>query len=88
VPEYDRYGDFGDEKVYQPIPKKGNSIQYRLKTFDDEQDSEASQEDMDPQKRRGPKLIKFKQKKPSERLANQLKSEKDDKSDILDLYTP
>ena len=48
ITEYNRYEDFGDEAVYQPVPKKGNSIQYRLKTFDDEQDSDVSAEETDP----------------------------------------
>lgn len=94
VPDYERYGDYGDEtgQVYQPMPKKGtHTIKYRLKTFDDEHDSDVSLDETDSntdhQVRRGPKLIKFKQKKPSERLS-QLKAEKDDKNDILDLYTP
>lgn len=39
--------------------------------------------------RRGPKLIKFKQKKPSERLAlSQLKSEQSEANETLDIYTP
>ena len=80
-----RYGDYGDEEQYGQREEQKNTpnIKYRLKTFDDDQDSDNSF-DANSQKsgrnynqtRRGPKLIKFKQKKPSERLAlSQIKSE-------------
>lgn len=55
-----------------------NGAKYRLKTFDDEIESDNSFDEnaSGDNVRRGPKLIKFKQKKPSERLAlSQLKSE-------------
>lgn len=73
-------------------PKRpSNGIKYRLKTFDDEIESDMSFDEnaSGDNVRRGPKLIKFKQKKPSERLAlSQLKSEQSDKNEILDIYTP
>ena len=58
-----------------------------MKTFDDDSDQSSGGE---TQARRGPKIIKFKQKKPSERLAlSQLKSEKDDNQEgVEDLFTP
>ena len=88
--EYERYGDYEDE-VHTKQPMK--NIKYQLKTFDDDQESDFSyhsNESKELRERRGPKIIKFKQKKPSERLANsQLKgSDNDDKNNILDLYTP
>lgn len=54
--------------------KNTPSIKYRLKTFDDDIDSDLSfdENSSNPDRnntRKGPKLIKFKQKKPSERLA-------------------
>lgn len=77
VPEYERFGDFeeetysGDQVMPQQKKQPQHKIKYRLKTFDDDQDSDASQENNTGESgRRGPKLIKFKQKKPSERLAN------------------
>ena len=48
---------------------------YPMKTFDDDSDQSSG---VETQARRGPKIIKFKQKKPSERLAlSQLKSERE-----------
>ena len=79
-----KYGDYGDEDGYQQMEKREKNtpnIKYRLKTFDDDIDSDVSLDDnsSNPDRsnnRRGPKLIKFKQKKPSERLAlSQIKSE-------------
>jgi len=88
TPEYERYGDF--ETQEPAVKKPTRSIKYRVKTFNDEQNSdEISMDESDEVNRRGPKLIKFKQKKPSERMAAQIQSsEKDDKNDIIDLYTP
>ena len=87
VPEYDRFQDPDSESMDEIHQKKPPSnIKYRLKTFDDELDSDQSQGE---HARRGPKLIKFKQKKQSDRInMSHLKGEKDEKSDILDLYTP
>jgi starvation-inducible outer membrane lipoprotein len=71
-----------------------------VKSFDDEESASEKSKSYDDllsnpdsqsqrQERRGPKIIKFKQKKPSERLAlSQLKSEQDDKSDKADIYAP
>ena len=57
-----------------------------MKTFDDDSDQSSGE----THARRGPKIIKFKQKKPSERLAlSQLKGEGDENQDnIEDLFTP
>mmetsp|Transcript_19524 Transcript_19524/g.30012 ORF Transcript_19524/g.30012 Transcript_19524/m.30012 type:complete len:90 (+) Transcript_19524:1701-1970(+) len=55
-------------------------MKYRLKTFDD--DSEQSSDS--PNHRRAPKLIKFKSKRPSEKLS---KGE-DSKNAKLNIYTP
>ena len=76
-PEYMKYDEYGDEDGYQQMQKRQKntpSIRYRLKTFDDDIDSDISVDDnnSNPEERdnrRGPKLIRFKQKKPSERLA-------------------
>ena len=89
VPEYERYGDYNDDgynkQVYSNQSQKPTqNVKYRLKTFDDENDSaDRSLDDNDSNGgsehkhvRRGPKLIKFKQKKPDERLPlSQLKQE-------------
>lgn len=87
-PEYENYGYYNSQ-----YPKKtSNGIKYRLKTFDDEIESDISFDENNASGdnvRRGPKLIKFKQKKPSERLAlSQLKSEQSEANETLDIYTP
>jgi hypothetical protein len=63
-----KYGDYGDEEGYQQMEKHVKNtpnIKYRLKTFDDDIDSDISLDDnnSNPDRsnnRRGPKLIKFK----------------------------
>lgn len=91
IPEYMRFEEFDEEETFAPKPIK--PVHYMQRTFDD--DSNSSSQDNDTSnlgghQRRGPKIIKFKQKKHSERLAmSQLKNDSDqDKADILDLYTP
>lgn len=72
IPEYLRYDEFDEEETFAPKPIK--PVTYTQKTFDDDSNTMSSFED-DPSngenysQRRGPKIIKFKQKKHSERLA-------------------
>lgn len=74
-------------------PKPIHKVNYIQKTFDDEMSDNNSSEGERPMgaHRRGPKIIKFKQKKPSERQTSsnyQNESDENKGSDILDLYTP
>lgn len=85
MPEYLRYGDDDYSQQYPKARGKNTpNATYRIKTFDDEEESENSFDELregedrsgHTHARKGPKLIKFKQKKPSERLAlSQIKSE-------------
>ena len=88
-PEYARY----EEDDIQYDPKPIHRVNYVQKAFDDEMSDNGRSEEERPQggHRSGPKIIKFKQKKPSERQTSssyQNESDENKSSDILDVYTP